>query len=280
MRELAQKPREIDDPALSAGRSPALSVEGIKAVYGRAIIALHDVSLRVPRGSIVALLGPNGAGKTTTLRAISGMLRAEGGGLVSGRIHFEGQALESRRPGDIVGMGIVQVPEGRRLFTELTVEENLHTGACRRPRGEVSALIEGVYVRFPRLKERRHIAAGYLSGGEQQMAAIGRALMARPRMLLLDEPSLGLAPQIVDQIFLALTQLSREEDLSVLLVEQNATKALSIADHGFVMENGRVVLSGPRDDLVHNDDIRRLYLGLSTSGQRRSFRDPRVPARG
>ena len=251
-----------------------LEIEGLHASYGSSIAALRDVTLRVASGSIVALLGANGAGKTTTLRAISGMLKAEGGSLRSGRIVIDGVPIHHCRPYEIVGRGIVQVPEGRQLFAELSVEDNLQTGACRRSRSEAKESIAEVYDTFPRLRERRSVAAGYLSGGEQQMVAIGRALMARPRLLLLDEPSLGLAPQIVDQIFQSLVDLKVSRQLAVLLVEQNAAKALSIADHGFVMQSGRIALQGSRDELLRNDEIRKLYLGLSESGERRSLRQP------
>lgn len=260
---------QTDNSASGGGH---LVISGLEVVYGKSVIALRGVDLSVRQGEIVALLGPNGAGKTTTLRAVSGMLKAEGGAPVRGSISFDGAPIERRRPEELVAMGIVHVPEGRRLFAELTVEDNLRTGGCQRSRAEVAQGLEEVYARFPRLKERRHVAAGYLSGGEQQMAAIGRGLMAAPHILLLDEPSLGLGPQIVDQIFHALADLRRERALTILLVEQNAAKALSIADHGHILENGSIVLAGDRQSLLENDQIRQVYLGLSETGHRKSFR--------
>lgn len=251
-----------------------LNVVGIEAIYGRSVVALRGVDIAVPRKSIVALLGPNGAGKTTVLRAISGMLPSEGGRLKSGFVELDSDKIDDRRPDQIVSAGLVQVPEGRRLFPELTIEENLRTGACQLPRGAIAAMLDEVYHWFPRLRERRRVAAGYLSGGEQQMAAIGRGLMANPKVLLLDEPSLGLAPQIVDQIFQVLPELRTKRDLTILLVEQNANKALQVADRGYIMEDGRVVLDGDRASLVGNDKVRQLYLGLSDTGQRRTFRMP------
>ncbi len=250
-----------------------LVIDDLQVVYGRSITALRGLSLRADAHSIVALLGPNGVGKSTTLKAISGVLKAENGAIISGEIQFNGVRIDGKAPDEIVQLGIVQVPEGRRLFSDLTVEENLLTGACRRPQGEVKASLSQVYDWFPRLTEKRKIAAGYLSGGEQQMVAIGRALMAKPKILLLDEPSLGLAPKIVEQIFASLQELRKTEGIAILLVEQNATMALSIADTGYVIEGGRAAISGTSDELAANDMIRHFYLGLSDTGARRSFRD-------
>lgn len=249
-----------------------LTLQGVEAIYGRSVVALRGVDLTVAKQSIVALLGPNGAGKTTVLRAISGMLPSESGRLKAGSVMLDGRRIDGLRPDEIVGAGLVQVPEGRRLFAELTIEENLRTGACQLPRAAIPGLLEEVYHWFPRLKERRRIAAGFLSGGEQQMVAIGRGLMANPKVLLLDEPSLGLAPQIVDQIFHVLPELRVSRKLTILLVEQNANKALQIADRGYIMEDGVIVLAGDRASLIGNDKVRQLYLGLSDSGERRSFR--------
>jgi branched-chain amino acid transport system ATP-binding protein len=253
-------------------RREFLSAEDLQVVYGRSVVALKGISLKVPQGAIVALLGPNGAGKTTTLRAISGMLPSEGAHLRSGNIVFDGNPINKLRPDQIVGAGIVQVPEGRRLFAELSVEDNLKTGACQRHSRVVGPGLEEVYQLFPRLKERRKIAGGFLSGGEQQMVVIGRGIMGDPRILLLDEPSLGLAPQIVDQIFRVLSELRARRKLTILLVEQNANKALGIADAGYIIENGKIVLAGDQSSLMNNGKVRELYLGLSDSGDRRSYR--------
>jgi branched-chain amino acid transport system ATP-binding protein len=251
-----------------------LALNNIEVIYDGVILVLKGVSLAVPAGTITALLGANGAGKTTTLKAISGLLRAERGEVTKGSIELEGVRIERLPPHDIVGRGVVQVLEGRRVFEHLTTEENLIAGAhVQGDRRVVWAGLERAYEYFPRLRERRRVKAGYLSGGEQQMLAIGRALMADPRVMLLDEPSLGLAPLLVEEIFAIVGRLNRDHRLTVLLVEQNATLALTIADHGYVMENGRIVLDGPAAVLRENADIKEFYLGLTEVGARRSYRD-------
>jgi branched-chain amino acid transport system ATP-binding protein len=258
--------------------APLLSLTDVEVVYDQMILGLRGVSLVVPEGAIVSLLGANGAGKTTTLKAVSGLLAAEGGALTRGGIAYRGASIVAAGPRDLVRQGLAQVLEGRHCFAHLTVEENLKAGALvRRPsRGELAAELERVYAIFPRLAERRRGAAGLLSGGEQQMVAVGRALMSRPRLLLLDEPSMGLAPRIVHEIFATLAELNREERMSILLAEQNATLALRFADLGYVLENGRVVASGPAAALAERDDVKNSYLGVS-GGQRRPFgRRPRA----
>ena len=247
-------------------------MRNLEVVYNDVALVLRGVSVEVPRGAIVALLGANGAGKTTLLRAITGLLRVHRGEITKGTVSLEGERVDGRDPADIVRRGIAQVMEGRRIFAELTVEENLRAGAfTRRSKSEVREAHERVIDLFPRLGERRKSTAGYLSGGEQQMLAIGRALMANPRVLLLDEPSLGLAPKLVEAIRDIIVQLN-EQGTSVLLVEQNAAMALSIADHGYVMETGKVVKDGPAKDLMADRDIQEFYLGVGEAG-RRSFRD-------
>jgi branched-chain amino acid transport system ATP-binding protein len=251
-----------------------LLVNGIEVIYNHVILVLKGVSLEVPEGRIVALLGANGAGKTTTLKAISALLRAERGDVTKGSITFRGQRIDHLSPSELVKRGICQVMEGRHCFQHLTVEENLLTGAYTR--GYIGAGIkeelEKVYTYFPRLKERRSSQSGYTSGGEQQMTAIGRALMARPRMILLDEPSMGLAPQLVEEIFEIVQDLNRKEKVSFLLAEQNTNVALRYADYGYILENGRVVMDGEGKALAENEDVKEFYLGFS-SGGRRSFRD-------
>lgn len=249
-----------------------LALNNLQILYGRAIEAVRDVSLEVPAGSIVALLGSNGAGKSTILKGISGVLYQEDGEIVSGSIHLNGEKISGSAPRDIVKRGLLQVPEGRALFATLTVEENLVMGGFTRSRAEAAADLERVYALFPRIKDRRTQISGYLSGGEQQMVAIGRALMGRPSLLMLDEPSLGLAPQIVDAIFDTIISLNRDSGVTVLLVEQNAQLALQTASYGYIMENGRIVLDGPADKLRRNDDVQEFYLGFS-GGERRSMRD-------
>ena len=248
-----------------------LDVVNLEVVYDRVVRVLDSVSLRVPEGRIVALLGANGAGKTTVLRAISGLLDVHDGEITKGRVEVDGRPIHRADPADIVARGVTQVLEGRRLFAELTVEENLRLGGHSRPRGEMAAGLERAFGLFPVLSERRHSTAGHLSGGEQQMLALGRALMARPRYLLLDEPSLGLAPRMVAQIRDLIVEIHRL-GTTVLLVEQNAAMALAIADHGYVLENGRVVMDKPAAELLADDDVREFYLGLKRDGAR-SFRD-------
>jgi branched-chain amino acid transport system ATP-binding protein len=254
---------------------PLLSLQGVEVLYENVIVALRGVTLEVPRGAIVALLGANGAGKTTTLKAASRLLGAERGEVVAGTITFEGQPVAGLAPNRLVELGVAQVLEGRRCFAHLTVEENLQLGGyVRKPsRGELSASLERVYARFPRLRERRRSPAGYTSGGEQQMVAIGRALMADPRLVLLDEPSMGLAPIIVREIFEGVRELNERDGVSFLLAEQNAAIALHYAHHGYVLENGRVVLEGSTDALRARDDMQRFYLG-DGGPQRQPFIDP------
>jgi branched-chain amino acid transport system ATP-binding protein len=257
-------------PELAA--APLLAVNNLRVVYGGAIEALRDVSFQVPPGQIVALLGANGAGKSTVLKAASGILDAEEGAIEKGEIRFAGAAIERQEASRIVAMGLVHVPEGRRLFASMTVDENLTAGGHHRTAAELAERREHVYRLFPALKPRRNQISGYLSGGEQQMVALGRALMSRPALLALDEPSLGLAPLIVNEIFEHVQRLCREEKLTILLVEQNAAKALAIADYAYIMENGRVVMDGTAQDLRANSDVREFYLGMR-SGETRSMRD-------
>jgi len=251
-----------------------LSLNSIEVIYDGVILVLKGVSLNVREGGITTLLGANGAGKTTTLKAISGLLRSERGEVTKGSIEFNNERIDRLPPHALVVRGIVQVFEGRRVFEHLTTEENLIAGAhIHSDRRRMSEGIERVYEYFPRLKERRAVQAGYLSGGEQQMLVIGRALMASPHVMLLDEPSLGLAPMLVEEIFAIVRELNRKEKLTVLLVEQNATLALTIAEHGYVMENGRIVLEGSAEALRENADIKEFYLGLTEVGARKSYRD-------
>lgn len=253
-----------------------LKLTNVEVVYSDVVLVLRGVSLEVPEGKIVALLGANGAGKTTTLRAISGLLRTQEGKVTRGSIEFAGQRIQHLPPEEIVRLGIVQVMEGRRLFRHLTVEENLVIGAVGRSRngaGSVAQDLERVYTYFPRLRDLRRRTSGFLSGGEQQMLVIGRALMAHPRLMMLDEPSLGLAPLIVDEIFSIVRQIRQESGVSILLVEQNARIALDVADYAYIMENGRVVLDGPSEQLAQNEDVKEFYLGLTQLGERKSYRD-------
>jgi branched-chain amino acid transport system ATP-binding protein len=251
-----------------------LVLNNVEVIYDGVILVLKGVSLTAREGGITTLLGANGAGKTTTLKAVSGLLRAERGEVTKGSIEFAGERIDRLAAHDIVARGIVQVFEGRRVFEHLTTEENLVAGAHVQPDGRrVREGIARVFEYFPRLLERRDVPAGYLSGGEQQMLVIGRALMSNPRVMLLDEPSLGLGPMLVEEIFQIVQRLNREEKLTVVLVEQNAAQALTIAEHGFVMENGRIVLEGSADALRENADIREFYLGLTEVGARRSYRD-------
>jgi len=245
-----------------------LTVNNIEVMFWGTILVLKGISLIVPRGRITAIVGANGAGKTTTLKAISGLIKLERGEVTRGTIEFEGERIENRFPEEIARRGIIMVREGRRLFEELEVEENLLVGASLHPRGARDRL-ELVYHYFPRLKERRRVRAGYLSGGEQQMLAIGCALMARPKLLLLDEPSLGLAPLFAREIFTLIRRLNEEEGITILIVEQNARMALELASYGYVMETGKIVLDGPTEKLREDADVREFYLGISKEGRRR-----------
>ncbi|MCP3687445.1 MAG: ABC transporter ATP-binding protein [Gammaproteobacteria bacterium] len=251
-----------------------LSVNNIEVIYDHVILVLKGVSLEVPEQGIVALLGANGAGKTTTLKAISNLLHAERGDITKGSIEFQGARIDSRSCSELVQQGIIQVMEGRHCFEHLTVEENLLTGAYTRKDGStaIQKHLELVYNYFPRLKERRKAQAGYTSGGEQQMVAIGRALMSRPKMILLDEPSMGLAPQLVEEIFEIVQKLNEQEGVTFLLAEQNTNIALRYARHGYILENGRVVLDGTASELRENTDVKEFYLGIS-EGERVNFRD-------
>jgi len=253
---------------------PYLSVNNIEVIYDHVILVLKGVSLEVPEGRIVALLGANGAGKSTTLKAIANLLAAERGDVTKGTIEFRGKRVDKLTTNELVRMGVCQVMEGRHCFQHLTVEENLLTGAFTRnaSRAQIAVALEKVYHYFPRLKTRRTSQAGYTSGGEQQMTAVGRALMAQPSMILLDEPSMGLAPQIVEEIFEIVQDLNNKEGVSFLLAEQNTTVALRYANYGYILENGRVVMDGVAADLATNEDVKEFYLGLS-SGGRKSFRD-------
>jgi branched-chain amino acid transport system ATP-binding protein len=253
---------------------PVLAVRNIEVIYDHVILVLRGVSLEVPQGRIVALLGGNGAGKSTTLKSISTLLASERGAVTKGSIEFRGRRIDKLAPGDLVGMGMVQVMEGRHCFGHLTVEENLITGAYTRPikGAELRDALERVYAYFPRLKVRRTSQAGYTSGGEQQMVAIGRAMMAKPGMLLLDEPSMGLAPQMVAEIFEIVRELNQKEGVSILLAEQNTNVALKYADYGYILESGRIMMDGTARALAENADVKEFYLGLSSDG-RKSFRD-------
>lgn len=265
----ALQPDGVQDVA----QDPLLQVNNVEVIYDHVILVLKGVSLSVPKGKIVALLGANGAGKSTTLKSISNLLRAERGEVTKGSISLNGEQVQHMTANDLVKRGCVQVMEGRHCFEHLTVEENLLTGAYTRGSGsEVKADLDMVYDYFPRLHERRKSQAGYTSGGEQQMCAIGRALMARPSLILLDEPSMGLAPQLVEQIFEIVKQLNEREGVTFLLAEQNTNVALRYADYGYILENGRVVMDGDAQALLSNEDVKEFYLGLSTEG-RKSFRE-------
>jgi len=260
-------------PAAAAG-GVLLGVKNIEVIYDHVILVLKGVSLSVRSGSIVALLGANGAGKSTTLKAISNLIRGERGEVTKGSIEFAGQRIDGLTPNDLVRRGCIQVMEGRHCFGHLSVEENLLTGAFTRRdgRGAIAADLELVYGYFPRLKERRASLAGYISGGEQQMVAIGRALMSRPKMMLLDEPSMGLAPQLVEEIFEIVKRLNAEQHVSLLLAEQNTNMALKYATYGYILESGRVVMDGEADQLRENEDVKEFYLGIG-GVDRKSFRD-------
>ncbi|MEL7204366.1 MAG: ABC transporter ATP-binding protein [Pseudomonadota bacterium] len=253
-----------------------LEVNNIEVIYNHVILVLKGVSLNVPKGGITALLGGNGAGKTTTLKSISNLLKSERGEVTKGTIKYRGERVQEMLPSDLVKMGVIQVMEGRHCFEHLTVEENLLTGAYTRGggKGDIDADLDLVYSYFPRLKERRKSQAGYTSGGEQQMCAIGRALMSRPETILLDEPSMGLAPQLVEEIFNIVKSLNEKEGATFLLAEQNTNVALRFAHYGYILENGRVVMDGPAKDLRENPDVKEFYLGMSEEG-RKSFRDVR-----
>jgi branched-chain amino acid transport system ATP-binding protein len=256
-----------------AAAQPLLAVNNIEVIYDRVILVLKGVSLAVREGRIVTLLGANGAGKSTTLKSISNLLRAERGEVTKGTVEFRGERVDKLNPSELVKRGVIQVMEGRHCFAHLTVEENLLTGAfTRRGKADIAAELEKVYAYFPRLKQRRTSLAGYTSGGEQQMTAIGRALMARPSMILLDEPSMGLAPQIVEEIFEIVRDLNQKERVSFLLAEQNTNVALRYADYGYILETGRVVMDGSAEMLAANEDVKEFYLGVSAGG-RKNFRD-------
>ena len=259
---------------IAATADSYLNINNIEVIYDHVILVLKGVSLHVPKGKIVALLGANGAGKSTTLKAISNLLHAERGDVTKGSVEYKGQRIDQLSPNELVKRGVIQVMEGRHCFGHLTIEENLLTGAYTRSisRSELKDSLEKVYHYFPRLKTRRSSQAGYTSGGEQQMCAIGRALMAKPEMILLDEPSMGLAPQIVEEIFEIVKDLNSRENVSFLLAEQNTMVALRYADFGYILENGRVVMEGDAEELRTNEDVKEFYLGLSSAG-RKSFKD-------
>ncbi len=249
-----------------------LRLNSVEVVYDDVVLVLRGLSLSVWSGNIVCLLGPNGTGKSTTLKAISGLLGPEDGAVIDGTIELDGEPIERLSPHEVVERGVSQVMEGRRVFEHLSVEENLRIGAYTRST-RANSDVDRIYETFPRLREHRHRLSGFLSGGEQQMLAIGRALMSEPRLLLLDEPSLGLAPLIVEEIFDTLRRVNADEGTTMLLVEQNAARALDIAHYGYVMENGRVVLEGSPEKLRDNADVKEFYLGLSDLGERKSYRD-------
>lgn len=254
--------------------APYLSVNNVEVIYDHVILVLKGVSLQVPQGKIVALLGANGAGKSTTLKTISTLLRGERGDVTKGEVQFKGERIDQLTPNELVKRGLSQVMEGRHCFGHLSIEDNLLAGAYTRnaSRADIKESLDKVYHYFPRLKVRRTSQAGYTSGGEQQMCAIGRALMAKPSMILLDEPSMGIAPQIVDEIFGIVKDLNQKEQVSFLLAEQNTSVALRYADFGYILENGRVVMEGSAHDLANNEDVKEFYLGVSAAG-RKSFRD-------
>ena len=258
----------------AAGGEPYLVVNNVEVIYDHVILVLKGVSLEVPRGGVVALLGANGAGKSTTLKAISNLLRAERGEVTKGSISFKGERVDDLTPNELVRRGVIQVMEGRHCFEHLTIEENLLTGAYTRrlSRAQLGQALERVYHYFPRLKERRKSQAGYTSGGEQQMCAIGRALMANPKMVLLDEPSMGLAPQIVEEVFEIVKDLNSREGVTFLLAEQNTNMALRYSDYGYILENGRIVMDGEAKSLRENEDVKEFYLGVG-GADRKSFRD-------
>ena len=276
---MLDQPKEVHGDGYAPedqGAETLLEVNNIEVIYNHVILVLKGVSLKVPKGGITALLGGNGAGKTTTLKAISGLLASERGEVTKGSIQYRGDNVAHADPADLVKRGVVQVMEGRHCFEHLTIEENLLTGAYTTTGGKaaIAADLDLVYTYFPRLKERRRSQAGYTSGGEQQMCAIGRALMSRPETVLLDEPSMGLAPQLVEQIFGIVKRLNEEQGVTFLLAEQNTNVALRFAHYGYILESGRVVMDGPAPELRENPDVKEFYLGMSDEG-RKSFRDVR-----
>ncbi len=272
-----EAPAEAPAIAAAAGSEPILSVRNIETIYDNVILVLRGVSLHVPDGGIVALLGGNGAGKSTTLKSISTLITSERGKVTKGSVHFRGERVDHLTPEELVRRGMVQVMEGRMCFGHLTVEENLIAGAYSRDlsNAQLREELDRIYNYFPRLKERRRSQAGYTSGGEQQMTAIGRAMMAKPKMLLLDEPSMGLAPQIVAEIFEIVRDLNEKEGVSILLAEQNTSVALKYATYGYILESGRIMLDGPAQRLAENPDVKEFYLGMSSEG-RESFRSRKV----
>ncbi len=253
---------------------PLLEVNNIEVIYHNVILVLKGMSLKVQQGKIVTILGNNGAGKTTTLKAISGLLKSENGEVTDGQIRYMGRRIDRLYPEELVRLGIFQVMEGRRVFEDLTVEENLIAGGHTvKNKARLKKELQMVFEYFPRLHQRRKVLAGYISGGEQQMLVIGRGLMASPKLMLMDEPSMGLSPMLVAEIFEIIRRINREEGVSILLVEQNARLALSIADHGYVMESGRIVLDDSVDKIKENADVKEFYLGLTEVGQKKSYRD-------
>jgi len=277
MAEAAQQnPADVNDGDAQSASEKLLEINNIEVIYNHVILVLKGVSLSVPKGGITALLGGNGAGKTTTLKAVSNLLHSERGQVTKGTILYRGQPVADLNPSELVKQGVVQVMEGRHCFEHLTVEDNLMTGAYTRRDGKraIAQDLEMVYSYFPRLKERRKSQAGYTSGGEQQMCAIGRALMSNPETILLDEPSMGLAPQLVEEIFEIVKKLNEQEGVSILLAEQNTNVALRYAHYGYILESGRVVMDGSAKDLRENPDVKEFYLGVSEEGQR-SFRNVR-----
>lgn len=266
--------KKVGRSDMNASSDNILEIEAIEVVYGGVIAALHDVSLNVPKGKVVALLGGNGAGKSTTLKAISTMLAAEQGKVTRGSITYDGMRVKDQNPTDMVRLGMVQVLEGRRCFGHLTVEENIIAGAYSRKlsKSDINDELEKVYGYFKPLRNKRKSQAGFTSGGEQQMVAVARAMMAKPKMLLLDEPSMGLAPQLVAEIFNIVNELNEKEGVSILLAEQNTNVALRNADYGYIIETGHVMLHGTAQDLLHDEKVKELYLGISKSG-RKNFRD-------
>ncbi len=274
MSTAAAPAQHVTSPPSTATAKPILSVNNIEVIYDHVILVLKGVSLTVPKGGIVAILGANGAGKSTTLKSISNLIRAERGDVTKGSIEFNGERVDRLTPNDLVKRGCIQVMEGRHCFGHLSIEENLLTGAFTRRDGRaaVAESLEKVYTYFPRLKARRESQAGYTSGGEQQMCAIGRALMANPSMVLLDEPSMGLAPQIVEQIFEIVHEINAKENVSFLLAEQNTNVALRYATYGYILETGRVVMDGEAKALRENEDVKEFYLGVG-GGERKSFRE-------